>query len=54
MNSKQEQQLLKELMKQEAEKLGGFNRKNRHELLKKAREHLKKISGVVYYDKGKK
>ena len=49
MNSKEEQKLLEELMKEEAKKLGGFTRKNRPELLRKAREHLKKISGVVTY-----
>lgn len=50
MNAKQEQKLLKELMEEEAKKLGGFTRKNRRELLRKAQEHLKKISGVVYYN----
>jgi|TARA_R110000824_G_scaffold20545_20_gene77460 hypothetical protein len=50
MNAKQEQKLLKELMEEEAKKIGGFTRQNRYELLKKAREHLKKISGVVYYN----
>lgn len=49
MNSKQEQEKLKELMEEEAKKMGGFTRQNRHELLRKAREHLKKISGVVYH-----